>query len=158
MAAAGSNLVALEQHLQRVRRLHQPRDALRAAAAGEQADLDLGQADARLLAVGDDAIVAGERQFETAAHADAIDRRGDRLAAGFEPPIDERQVAVSIDEGAHRGSSPSALTSRAYSSPAVFEHGEVGAAGEALLAGGEDGAFDRGVARRSCRRSRRSRR
>ena len=41
-----TDLLALEQHLQGVAGLHQARHALRAAGAGEQADLDLGQADA----------------------------------------------------------------------------------------------------------------
>ena len=102
LRGGGADLIALEQHLQRVRRRHQPRDALRAAAAGEQPDLDFGQSDARLVGVGDDAIVAGERKLEAAAHADAVDRRGDRLAAGFQAPVDQRQLLRPVDEEAHR--------------------------------------------------------
>ena len=102
LGCGGLQLLALEQHLQRVRRRHEPRDPLRAAAAGEEADLDLRQADPRLVAVGGDAVVAGERQLEAAAHADAVDRDGDRLAAGLEPPVDDVQFLRLLDEGAHR--------------------------------------------------------
>ena len=90
-----TDLIALEQHLQSVRRRHQPRDALRAAAAGEEPDLDFRQADARLVRVGDDAIVAGERELEAAAHADAVDRRRDRFAAGLQPPIRQAKAVSS---------------------------------------------------------------
>ena len=69
LGAVGLELVALEQKLQRVGRLHHARDALRAAGAGEQADLDLGQAEPGLGVVGGDAVVAGERELEAAAHA-----------------------------------------------------------------------------------------
>ncbi len=98
-----TDLIALEQHLQRVRRRHQPRNALRAARAGEEPDLNLGQADTRLVAVGGDAIVAGEREFEAPAHAHPVDRGGDRLAAGFEPPVDQRELLRPVDKSAHRG-------------------------------------------------------
>src|SRR5207237_1363749 len=71
---------------------HQARDALRAAGAGEEADLDLGQPEPRLLAIGSNAVMAGERQFEAAAHAGAAHRRCERLARGLQAPIDERQL------------------------------------------------------------------
>ena len=78
-----TDLIALEQHLQRLGRRHQPRHALRAAAAGEEPDLDLRQSDARLVRIRDDAIMARERELKAAAHAHPVDRGGDRLAAGF---------------------------------------------------------------------------
>src|ERR1700684_2301408 len=98
----GSSHGALEQHLQRLRRWHQPRDALGAPAAGEEPDLDLRQSDPRLVQIGDDAIVARERQFEAAAHAHAVDRCGYGFAAGFEPSEDQWILPDAIDEGAHR--------------------------------------------------------
>ncbi|MGY4448397.1 hypothetical protein ACVWZR_003057 [Bradyrhizobium sp. i1.3.1] len=49
--------IALEQDRHRVLRRHQARHALRAAGAGEQADLDLGQAEARLGIFRRDAVV-----------------------------------------------------------------------------------------------------
>ena len=96
------DLLALEQHLQRVAGLHQARDALRAAGAGKQPDLDLGQADAGRVGVRHDAVMAGERQLEGAAEADAVDRRGERLAAGLEPAVEQRQLARFLEEEAHR--------------------------------------------------------
>ena len=97
-----ADLIALEQHLQGVRRRQQPSDALRAASAREEADFDFRQADTRLVRIGDDAVVAGERKLEAAAHADAVDRRRDRLAAGLEPPVGQRQLLYLVDESAHR--------------------------------------------------------
>ena len=142
----GLELVAFEQHLQRVGRRHQPRHALRAAGAGEQADLDLRQADARLVAVGDDAVVAGERQLEGAAHADAVDRRGERLAAAFELAEDQRQLARAVEEEAHRRLFAVRLGDARVFAPHALQHRQVGAAGEAFLARSDDRALDRGVA------------
>ncbi len=45
LGAIDAELIALEQHLQGIARLHQARDALGAAGAGKQPDLDLGQAE-----------------------------------------------------------------------------------------------------------------
>jgi len=73
--------------LQGVAGLHQPRHALRATCARKQADLDLGQTDAGFFVVRDHAVVAGERELERAAEADAVNRRRERLAAGFQPPV-----------------------------------------------------------------------
>ena len=142
LGRGGADLVALEQHLQGVRRRHQPRDALRAAAAGEQADLDFRQADARLVAVGDDAVVAGERQLEAAAHADAVDRRGERLARGFQLTKDQRELARAVVEEPHRR-----LLAFGFGDARVFlahalQHGQVRAAGEAVLGRSEHRAFD----------------
>ncbi len=57
--------------------------ALGAAAAGEQADLDFRQTQLDLRIVLDDAIVAGEGELETAAKRQTIDGCSHRLAAGF---------------------------------------------------------------------------
>ena len=141
-----ADLIALEQHLQRVRRWHEPRDALRAAGAGKEADLDLRQSDARLVRIGDDAIVASQRQFETAAHAHAVDRGGHRFAAGLKATVDERQLLRPVDEGAHCGVLAFGLGATRVFLACRLEHRQVCARREALLARGEDGAFDRLVA------------
>ena len=142
-----ADLIALEQHLQSVRRRHQPRHALRAARAGKEPDLDFRQADARLVRVGDDPIMAGERELEAAAHADAVDRRRHRLAAGLEPAERHRQLADAVDEGAHRRFLALRLCAAREFVACGLEHRQIGAAGEAVLAGGDDRALDRGVGR-----------
>ena len=97
-----ADLLALEQHLQRVARLHQARHALRAAGAGEQPDLHLGQADAGGIVIRQHAEMAGERQLEGAAEADAVHGRRERLAAGLEPAIEQRELARFLEEELHR--------------------------------------------------------
>ena len=116
-------------------------------APGKQPDLDLGQADAGRVRVRDDAVVAGEREFEGAAEADAVDRRGERLAAGLEPAVEQRELARFLEEEAHR-----LLLALLLREPRVFgaeplQHGEVGAARKRVLAGGDDAALD-GLVRR----------
>ena len=91
-------LVALEQKLQRIGRLQHAGDALGAAGAGKQADLDLGQAEPRLRVVGGDAVMAGQRQLEAAADRGAVDRRDPRLAAGLDAPIEQRQLAAFVEQ------------------------------------------------------------
>ena len=141
-----ANLIALEQHLQSIRRRHQPRDALRAARAGKEADLDLRQSDARLVRIRNDAVVARQRQFETAAHAHAVDRGGHRFAAGLEAAVDERQLLRPVDERAHRGVLAFGLGAARVFLACGLEHRQVRSRREAILARGEDGAFDRWVA------------
>jgi hypothetical protein len=122
------DLLALEQHLQGVAGLHEPGDALRAAGAREQADLDLGQPDAGRVRIRGDPEMAGERQLERAAEAGAVDRRRERLAAGLEAAIEQRQFSRLLEEDAHR----LLLTSLPGEGPVggaePLEHGEVGAA------------------------------
>ena len=62
LARLTSSWSPLSRNLQRVRRRHHARDALRAAGAGKQADLDFRQAEPRLVVVGGDAVMAGERK------------------------------------------------------------------------------------------------
>ena len=70
--------VAGDDELQRPFRPDQARQALRAAGARQEAELDLGQADAG--AGRGDAVMAAERELEAAAERRAVDRRDDRLA------------------------------------------------------------------------------
>ncbi len=141
-----AQLLALEQHLQGVRRRHQPRHALRAAAAREEADLDLGEADARLVGVGDDPIVAGERELEAAAHAGGVDRRRDGFAAGLEAPEDQIQIQRlhRIDEGAHRRLFAFRFGATGEFFARGLQHRQIGSAD--ALAEGDDRALDRRVA------------
>ena len=56
---------------------------LRAAAAGNEAELDLGLTDLRVL--GGDADVAAHRELEAAAEAEPVDRRDERLVRRVHP-------------------------------------------------------------------------
>jgi hypothetical protein len=94
--------LALRHHLQRVLLVGQARHALGAAGAREDADLDLGQRHLDRFAVGGDAAVAGERQFERAAHAGAVDRRHPRLAAGFQLAVEPAHPADAVEQHLHR--------------------------------------------------------
>src|SRR5207302_6735053 len=80
-AAAGDGLAA-EDHEPRTPGSDDSRQSLRAAAPGQDADADLGQADARIL--GRDADVARERDLEPATHAEAVDRDDERPREGFD--------------------------------------------------------------------------
>src|SRR5207248_1282351 len=76
--------VALEQDRHRVLRRHQAGHALRAARAGEQADLDLGQAEARLGILRRHTIVAAQRDLEATTEREAVDRGRPGLARSFD--------------------------------------------------------------------------
>ena len=80
------------------RRRNHARHALRAARAGEQADLHFRQPDARLVAVGSDTVMAGEAQLEAAAQRGAVDRSDPRLAARLQSPVKLRQLAALIEQ------------------------------------------------------------
>ena len=70
-------------HLKRLLDADQPRQTLGTAGAGQQAELDLGQAEARR---GDaDPEMAGQRDLQAAAECRAVDRRDHRLGAILDP-------------------------------------------------------------------------
>ena len=78
-------LGALEQHLQqRVGDAEQAYGTDDAAAAGQQAEGDLGQADLGAGGVEGDAVVAGEGDLVAAAEGRAVDRGDDGLAEGLD--------------------------------------------------------------------------
>ena len=91
---------ALQDERQRLHGADQTRQALRAAAAGQQSHFRFRQTELQLRIVGDDAIMAGERHFETAAQRQAVDRGRDRLAAGLELP---QRLMELHDAGIARG-------------------------------------------------------
>ena len=117
-------------------------------APGNRPILISGRPTPRLVVVGGDAMVAGEAQLEAAAERGAVDRRDPRLAAGLEPPVEQRELAALLEQardrrllalrlgqvGERRGSSISSMR-------------EIGAGAERVLAGGDDRALDRGVGR-----------
>ena len=80
-AASGDRLPA-EDHEPRAPGSDGAWRALRAAAARQDADADLGQTDLRVL--GRDPDVARERDLQPAAHAEAVDRDDERLREGFD--------------------------------------------------------------------------
>ena len=147
LGAVEPELVALEQELQRVGGRHHARDALGAAGAGKQADLDLGQADAGLVVVGGDALVAGEAELEAAAERGAVDGGDERLAAGLDAPVELRQLAALGEQHRRRGLLALALGQVAERARQRFQQRQVGAGAERLLARGDDRALDRGVGR-----------
>ena len=65
--------LARQQHRQRAGQSDQPRQAHRAAPAGKDAELHLGQADVDRAVIRGDAIGAGQRQLQPAAQAIAVD-------------------------------------------------------------------------------------
>ena len=75
---------ALQQHGKRRRNADQARQALRAAAAGQQAHFAFRQAKLNGGIIGAHPVMAAQRNFKPAAQRRAIDRRRHRLAAGFQ--------------------------------------------------------------------------
>ncbi len=82
----GAQLLALhEQAHQRVDDAEHAHGAGHAAAARQQAELDLGEAELELGIVDRDAMVAGQRDLEAAAQRGAVERRDDGLAERLQP-------------------------------------------------------------------------
>ena len=121
---------------------HQARQALGAAGARQQADLGFGQAELDLGRVGDDAVVAGQGDLQAAAEGEAVDRRGDRLAAGLQGA--ERLVE---GEGRVEGGAQGVFLGTARPAGSLgAQLAEVGAGAEAGgLARGDHRALDGGV-------------
>jgi hypothetical protein len=142
-----ANQIALEQKLQRITRRQHAGNALRAAGTGKQADLDLRQAQARLVAVGRHPVMTGQAELEAAAKRGAVDRRDPRLAAGLQPPIEQRQLAALLEQHGDRRLLAARLAHVGELAAVNLQHGEVGAGAERLLGRGHDRALDRWVAR-----------
>jgi hypothetical protein len=82
---------------------HQARQALGAAGARQQADLGFRQGELDLRIVGHHAIVAGQGDFQAAAHGQAVDGRGDRLAAGLQGAEGLVQREAGVEGGLQAG-------------------------------------------------------
>ena len=86
MRRRGAVPLALEQQLQqRVGDAEHAHGARDAAAAGQQAELHLREAEHGLGVVDDHAVVRGQRDLQAAAERGAVDRGDDRLAERLQP-------------------------------------------------------------------------
>ena len=107
-----------------------PDDAGDAAAAGQQAEGRLGQADLGRGVVDDDPVVAGQRDLEAAAEGGAVDRGHDRAWERLEPA----QVGLDrLDAGEDR---------RGVVGRRLHHQREVAAGEEGLLGAGDHDAGD----------------
>jgi hypothetical protein len=129
-------LDALAFHQQRRGSLHadQARHALCATGAGQQAEGDFGEAEARLRVVGGDAVVATQRDLHAAAQGGSVDRGSNRLAAEFDGA---HQLVGLADRGMEGGR---------IGRPGEF--GEVAAGDEILLRRSDNDALDGRVRQR----------
>ena len=116
-------------------------------APGNRPILTSGSPTRVLLVVGGDALMAGEAELEAAAERGAVDRRDPRLAGGFQPPIELRQLAALLEQFGDRGFVALRLGEFGEGAAQAFKQREVGAAAEGVLARGDDRALDRGVGR-----------
>ncbi len=139
--------LALGEELQRIGGRDHARDALGAAAAGKQADLHFRQAEPRFRIIGGDAVMARKCDLEAAAHGGAVERADPRLAAGLQPPAQHRQSAAFLEHHFGRGFFALARERIGVEALETLQDGEIGAAAERGLAGGDDRALDRLVAR-----------
>ncbi len=130
LAASTVRSLPFEQDRRGVHHADQTRDTLRAAAARQQADLDLGLADLGLRIGRGDAMVAGEADLEAAAQRGAVDRGHDRLAAGLLAAKDFLQLAELLGQD------------RGIRGIGVQQHLEIGAGDEVDLARSNDDALD----------------
>jgi len=83
---------------QRIARMLPPSDALRAAGAGQQADLDLRLSEPCFRIVGGDPAMTGERQFETAAQCRAVDGGNPGLTASLDATVEQRRSSALLKE------------------------------------------------------------
>jgi hypothetical protein len=128
----GAHVLAGEDHVERGLETHALGQALRAARAGDESDLHLGEREDGLGRVGGDAIGAGQRELESAAQAGTVDGDDDRDA----PLLDA--VEHRVPEGAR--------LRRVRRDLELEELVDVGAGDEvALLAGDEYRTDDAGV-------------
>ena len=117
--------IADRAHFDRFGDTRQARQSLRSACAGNDAELHFGLADLR---VGRrDAIVAGHRDFQSAAERRAVDRHDDRLARVFNREQKRQKsrtaalagcnLAELLDVGAGDESFPAADQDSAFTEP-----------------------------------------
>ena len=132
LACAGLNRVPWRQHVhERVLDAEHPHGAGDAAAAGQQAQRHLGEADDEALDVGGDAVVTRQRDLQAAAERGAVDGGDDRLAEGLQ----RAQVPLDALDGAEELACVLRLG---------LDHAlEVTAGEEGLLRAGDDDAGDR---------------
>jgi hypothetical protein len=127
---------ALEQDRQRLLHADQARQALRAAGARNQPERYFRQGQLHARIVQRHAGVAGQRQFQAAAHGRAVDGRHERLAAGFQ---------LAQQRAHQRGDGEGVFPAHRHGK--LFDHGFQVAAGHEIALGRRDhGAAHRAVA------------
>ena len=89
--------------------------------------------------------MAGERQLEGTAKADAIDGCHPWLSARLQLAIELREAARPIEKGLHGLLLAFCFRHLRELAGEGFEHGQVGTTGEGLLAGSDDAALERGL-------------
>ena len=92
-------------------------------------------------------MMAGQRQFQAAAHRGAVDRRDPRLAAGLHAAGDLRQLAAFFEQKFVRPFLAFRFPQFRERAALRLQHAQIGAGAERLLAGGEHCALDGGVGR-----------
>ncbi len=100
---------------------------LGAAAARQQADLGLGQADLDLPIFGGDTVVTGQTDLVTTTQGMAVDRGHEGLAAGFHTPKDAMQDAHELFQ---------------HGDIAIAHDGEIGSNEKFLVGRGDNHALD----------------
>ncbi len=91
--------------------------------------------------------MTGERQFERAAEANAVDGDSERLAAGLELSVEQGQTPRAVEELLIGRVRALFLERLGVLRGALLQHREIGAAGKGALARRDDAAFDGGVRR-----------
>lgn len=98
LGAAGRQRLAGRHHLERGLRIGQARNALRATGTGENADLNFRQRQLDALGVGGNAAMAGQRQFQRAAHAGTVDGGHPGFAVGFQLAVQPVHLADEVEQ------------------------------------------------------------
>ncbi|MFO1270365.1 MAG: hypothetical protein U1F50_01550 [Rubrivivax sp.] len=129
----GRDRLPREQHLHRVAEGCQPRQALRAAGAGQETPAHFGNAQLQLRVVGHHALAAGQRQFQPAAERQPVDGGDPGLGAVLQPHELASQAAAGLEH---------LLVGGGLRLVGVAaHHHQVGAGQEAGLAAGDDDAL-----------------
>src|SRR5439155_2536789 len=89
-----ADVLAGEDHVKRVAHADETRQSLGAAAAGNDAELHLGEREDRLGMIGADAIRTGERELESRAETRTVNRRHDRRGRLLDEIEDAMRVAA----------------------------------------------------------------
>ena len=126
---AGPACSSVHQRVDDAEHAHRAHDA---AGAGQQAELDLGEAELDLRVVDGDAVVAGQGDLQAAAERGAVDRGDDRLAERLEAA----QLALALAARTPRSASRVVRGG-------LLQVVEVAAGEEGLLRRGDDDARDR---------------
>src|SRR6185436_19094576 len=98
----GAHVLAGENEIQRVGKTNSTRQALRTARTRNQSELDFGESEDGFRMIRRNAVSAGERRFEPAAEARAVNRRHDRNAQVLDG-VEEHLTVATQPLGVARG-------------------------------------------------------